>query len=153
MSIHPNYTGLNDNFQNDICLLHLDESFTLGPMMNEISVLKNESQFEGIKCTISGWGTKQVSQLKYKNDFVFQYLIYLPYYVKNTEFLHHQESGGTSTVLQYAEVEILDNDVCNLSYNTVTGKKLFYAENMICAGLEKVISNKSQSIINNLQLD
>ena len=61
MSIHPNYTGLNDNFQNDICLLHLDDSFSLGPMRNEISLLKNESQLEGTKCTISGWGTKQVS--------------------------------------------------------------------------------------------
>ena len=58
--IHPNYTGLNDNYQNDICILDLEEQFNLREMITEIPLLRNGSELEGMKCTISGWGSKKV---------------------------------------------------------------------------------------------
>ena len=60
MEIHPNYTGIGNNLQNDICILHLDTPLTLGPMVQKISIMTNESQSE-TRCLISGWGSKQVS--------------------------------------------------------------------------------------------
>ena len=65
MIIHPNYTGMNDNFQNDICILHLEDQFNLESMIAKIPLWKNDSKLEGTKCTISG----QVSTLNsFKND-------------------------------------------------------------------------------------
>ena len=60
MDIHPNYTGTETNLQNDICILHLDSTLTLGPMVQSISLITNESQSE-TRCFISGWGSLQVS--------------------------------------------------------------------------------------------
>ena len=59
MEIHPNYTGTNNNLQNDICILHLDTPLALGSMVQDISLVMNESQSE-TQCLISGWGSKQV---------------------------------------------------------------------------------------------
>ena len=64
MTIHPNYTGMNDNFQNDICILHLEDQFNLGSMIAKIPLWKNDSQLEGTKCIISGWGTTRVCKPK-----------------------------------------------------------------------------------------
>ena len=61
MNIHPNYTGSNNDYQNDICILHLEEPFTLGIDVERIQLRKNESELEGTECVVSGWGSKKVS--------------------------------------------------------------------------------------------
>jgi len=72
MIIHPNYTGMNDNFQNDICILQLQDQFNLGSKIAKIPLLKNDSQLEGTKCTISGWGTTRVCISKMRRCFPFR---------------------------------------------------------------------------------
>ena len=59
IEIHPNYTGENNNFQNDLCILQLQEPISINSMISTISVAQNESQAE-TQCIISGWGSKQV---------------------------------------------------------------------------------------------
>ena len=75
MIIHPNYTGRNDNFQNDICILRLEDQFNLGSMIAKIPLLKNDSLLEGTKCTISGWGTTRVCKSKMCRYFLFLHLL------------------------------------------------------------------------------
>ena len=77
MIIHPNYTGMNDNFQNDICILQLEDQFNLGSMIANIPLRKNDSQLEGTKCTISGWGTTRVCKSKMCRYFPFLYFLSL----------------------------------------------------------------------------
>ena len=59
MIIHPNYTGTNYNFQNDICILRLLTPMRLNSMIKEIPIT-TESQ-AGTRCIISGWGSKEVN--------------------------------------------------------------------------------------------
>ena len=64
IEIHPNYTGENNNFQNDICLLHLGSPLNLNSMTQTIALENNESRMgEGTMCIISGWGSKQVCSI------------------------------------------------------------------------------------------
>ena len=64
MEIHPNYTGENNNFQNDICLLYLVTPLNLNSMAQTIDLDNNESRLEeGALCIISGWGSKQVGSI------------------------------------------------------------------------------------------
>ena len=66
IEIHPNYTGENNNFQNDICLLHLGSPLHLNSMAQTIDLDNNESLMEeGTLCIISGWGSKQVWLTKF----------------------------------------------------------------------------------------
>ena len=49
-----------------------------------------------------------------------------------------KESGEASDTLQFAEVEILEDEACIIPYNKMTGKELFHPNTMICAGVKKV---------------
>ena len=62
MAIHPNYTGTNNNFKNDVCILRLLTPLRMNSMINKITVEKSESQ-PGTQCQISGWGSKHVNIL------------------------------------------------------------------------------------------
>ena len=60
MIAHPNYTGTNHNFQNDICILRLLAHIPpKNSMIKEIPVANAESQV-GMLCLISGWGSTRV---------------------------------------------------------------------------------------------
>ena len=67
----------------------------------------------------------------------------------NQSVLRHifKESGRGTNLLQFAEIQLLDNEACIVPYNEMTRQELFHSENMICAGTEKVIHH-----IPNLQL-
>ena len=51
-----------------------------------------------------------------------------------------KESGRGTNLLQFAEIQLLDNEACIVPYNDMTRQDLFHSENMICAGTEKVNS-------------
>ena len=57
---HPNYTGTNSNYQNDICILRLLTPIRRNSMTKEISMANTESQV-GQTCVISGWGSTRVN--------------------------------------------------------------------------------------------
>ena len=143
MEIHPNYTGENNNFQNDICLLHLGSPLNLNSMVQTIDLDNIESPMEeGTLCIISGWGSKQVwlqnSTFNFHNYFCINKL---QKYV-NVIILQHifKESGRGTNLLQFAEIQLLDNEACIVPYNEMTRQELFHSKNMICAGIEKVNS-------------
>ena len=58
----------------------------------------------------------------------------------NQSVLRHifKESGRGTNLLQFAEIQLLDNEACIVPYNDMTRQKLFHSKNMICAGIEKV---------------
>ena len=60
----------------------------------------------------------------------------------NQSVLRHifKESGRGTNLLQFAEIQLLDNEACIVPYNDMTRQDLFHSENMICAGTEKVNS-------------
>ena len=49
-----------------------------------------------------------------------------------------KESGRGTNLLQFAEIQLLDNEACIVPYNEMTRQELFHSKNMICAGIEKV---------------
>ena len=49
-----------------------------------------------------------------------------------------KESGRGTNLLQFAEIQLLDNEACIVPYNDMTRQELFHSKNMICAGIEKV---------------
>ena len=51
-----------------------------------------------------------------------------------------KESGRGTNLLQFAEIQLLDNEACIVPYNDMTRQNLFHSKNMICAGIEKVNS-------------
>ena len=51
-----------------------------------------------------------------------------------------KESGRGTNLLQFAEIQLLDNEACIVPYNEMTRQELFHSKNMICAGIEKVNS-------------
>ena len=72
MEIHPNYTGSNDNYQNDVCLLHLNTPLNMDSNVQSVPLLKDESQSE-THCIISGWGSKQVKKYYNYNPYSQEY--------------------------------------------------------------------------------
>ena len=141
MAIHPNYTGTNNNFKNDVCILRLLTPLRMNSMINKITVEKSESQ-PGTQCLISGWGSKHVNMLY--TSYISLSLNNISADIKNKDLFTSmvmillQESGSVVNKLQFADVEILESETCRMSYNDITGRKLFYSENMVCAGIDQV---------------
>ena len=89
------------------------------------------------------------SQAGARNKYVQHLFITNIFYNRNTfksminqSVLRHifKESGRGTNLLQFAEIQILDNEACIVPYNDMTRQELFHSENMICAGTEKVNS-------------
>ena len=69
---HPNYTGTNNNYQNDICILRLLTPIRRNSMTKEIPMANTESQV-GQTCVISGWGSTRVKLMFHAYTIKAQY--------------------------------------------------------------------------------
>ncbi|KAF2888225.1 hypothetical protein ILUMI_17948, partial [Ignelater luminosus] len=87
IAIHPDYTSNADSSNNDIAVLTLLFSLSVGPTIGPISLPNvNEEVSTGTPTVVSGWGTLT-------------------------------EGGSSPTQLQAVTVYIVDRNECNVSYS------------------------------------
>lgn len=116
--IHPNYVT-RTNFDNDIALIKLAATVTLGPNMIPICLpTANMSLVENEIGTVSGWGITE------------------------------RESDGrlvTSDSLKYAHISVYSLAKCKDLSFVSNNKQMVFTDNMFCAGAEGMDSCRQDS--------
>ena len=59
---HPNYSGQNNDFRHDICVIQVAEPFEMNGNVAAIGLADSEI-ITGTNCTVSGWGAVGVCKI------------------------------------------------------------------------------------------